>query len=50
MPCSPLAYLADIVDCCDAIAVTLEGIDMAAYQSTRTVRPFGGGARIHSHR
>jgi uncharacterized protein with HEPN domain len=35
---SALAYLADIVDCCDAIAVALEGVDLAAYEANRTVR------------
>ncbi|MDP2234674.1 MAG: hypothetical protein Q8K89_13635 [Actinomycetota bacterium] len=35
---SPLAYLSDIVEACDALAVTLEGVDLAAYESTRTLR------------
>lgn len=38
MPRSPLAYLNDIVECCDAIAVTLDGIDMPTYEATRTIR------------
>jgi uncharacterized protein with HEPN domain len=38
MPRSPLAYLADIVDCCDAIAAALEGVDLAGYESSRTIR------------
>ncbi len=38
MPRSPLAYLSDIVECCDAIAVTLDGVDLAAYEGTRTIR------------
>jgi uncharacterized protein with HEPN domain len=35
---SALAYLTDIVGCCDALAVALEGVDVAAYQADRTVR------------
>ncbi|MDA3936597.1 MAG: DUF86 domain-containing protein [Actinomycetota bacterium] len=38
MPRSPLAYLSDIVECCDAIAVTLDGVDLLKYGSNRTVR------------
>lgn len=38
MPRSPLAYLNDIVVCCDAIAETLDGVDLPAYASTRTLR------------
>ena len=35
---SVLASLADIVDCCDAIAAALEGVDLATYETNRTVR------------
>ncbi len=35
---SVLAYLSDIVDCCDAIAATLEGVDLPTYETNRTVR------------
>ena len=38
MPRSPLAYLTDIVGCCDALAVTLDGVDLPAYEATRTIR------------
>ena len=38
MPRSPLAYLYDIVECCEAIAVTLDSVDLATYESNRTVR------------
>lgn len=38
MPRSPLAYLNDIVVCCDAIAETLDGADLTAYASNRTLR------------
>jgi uncharacterized protein with HEPN domain len=34
MPRSVAAYLADILDACDAIAAALEGIDLAAYRRT----------------
>jgi len=35
---SSLSYLTDIVDCCDALAVTLSGVDLPAYGATRTIR------------
>lgn len=38
MPRRPLAYLNDIVDCCDAIAQALDGVDVDEYASNRTVR------------
>lgn len=38
MPRSPLAYLNDIVEACDAVAVTLKGVDLGAYESNRTIR------------
>jgi uncharacterized protein with HEPN domain len=38
MPRNPLAYLSDIVEACDAIAVTLHEIDLPAYEATRTLR------------
>jgi uncharacterized protein with HEPN domain len=38
MPRSPLAYLSDIVEACDSVAVTLEGVDLAKYETNRTVR------------
>jgi len=34
MPRNPLAYLSDIVEACDAIAVTLHGTDLPAYEAT----------------
>ncbi|MHB9116157.1 MAG: HepT-like ribonuclease domain-containing protein [Thermoleophilia bacterium] len=37
MPRSPLAYLSDIVEACDAVAVTLKGVDLGAYESNRIV-------------
>lgn len=38
MPRSVAAYLADIVEACDAIDAVLEGIDLAAYLNRRAVR------------
>jgi len=38
MPRSPLAYLSDILEACDAIDVTLQGVDLARYESDRTIR------------
>ncbi|MCZ7662545.1 MAG: DUF86 domain-containing protein [Thermoleophilia bacterium] len=38
MPRSALAYLSDVVDACDAIAVTLDGVDLPSYEATRTLR------------
>ncbi|MBU2602562.1 MAG: DUF86 domain-containing protein [Actinobacteria bacterium] len=38
MPRSALAYLSDVVEACDAIAVTLRGVDLPAYEATRTLR------------
>jgi uncharacterized protein with HEPN domain len=38
MPRSVLAYLNDIVEACDSVAVTLEGVGIAAYAANRTTR------------
>ena len=38
MPRSALAYLNDIVEACDAVAVTLRGVDIATYAANRTTR------------
>ena len=38
MPRSALAYLSDIVAACDAIAVTLDDVDLPTYEATRTLR------------
>ena len=38
MPCNAAAYLADIVEACDAIAVALRNIDLGAYQGFRLIR------------
>ena len=38
MPRSPLAYLSDIIEACDAIDVTLDGVDLARYETDRTIR------------
>lgn len=38
MPRSVAAYLADIVDACDAIVAMLRDVDLAAYQANRQVR------------
>ena len=35
---SAAAYLADVIEACDAIEVALRGVDLAAYQSNRQVR------------
>jgi uncharacterized protein with HEPN domain len=32
------AYFADIIDACDAITATLEGVDLARYQKQRVIR------------
>jgi len=38
MPRSIAAYLADILDACDAIDEVLSGVDLATYQSKRSIR------------
>ena len=38
MPRSALAYLSDVVEACDAVAVALDGVDLAAYEVNRTLR------------
>lgn len=38
MPRDARAYLADIVESCDAIAAAVRGLDVAAYRSNRLVR------------
>ena len=38
MPRSAAAYLADIVDACDAIGEVLAGIDLATYSQRRPIR------------
>jgi uncharacterized protein with HEPN domain len=38
MPRSALAYLADIIDACDGIALALDGVDLARYQANRVIR------------
>jgi len=38
MPRSPLAYLNDIVEACDSIAITLHDVDLVRYENDRTVR------------
>jgi uncharacterized protein with HEPN domain len=38
MPRNALAYLSDVVEACDAIAVTLRGVDLPTYEATRTLR------------
>lgn len=38
MPRSVVAYLADIVDACDAIAEVLSGVDLATYEEKRAIR------------
>jgi uncharacterized protein with HEPN domain len=35
---SVIAYLADILDACDAIQEVLAGVDLDAYQDTRAIR------------
>lgn len=34
----PRAYLADVVAACDAIALDIHGVDLAAYESNRAIR------------
>ena len=38
MPCSPLAYLADIIEACAAIEAALRGVDCARYENDRLIR------------
>ena len=38
MPRSVAAYLADVMDACDAIADVVRDVDLAAYQAKRQVR------------
>jgi len=38
MPRSTAAYLADIVDACDALAEVLSGVDLETYCSRRSIR------------
>lgn len=38
MPRDARAYIADIIDSCDAIAVAMNGIDLNAYKANRLVR------------
>jgi uncharacterized protein with HEPN domain len=38
MPRSAVAYLADIVDACEAIDDVLSGIDLPVYETTRSIR------------
>jgi uncharacterized protein with HEPN domain len=38
MPRSALAYLSDIVEACDAVAVALDGVDLPGYEVNRTLR------------
>lgn len=38
MPRSALAYLVDIVEACDGIALALHGIDLAGYEGDRVIR------------
>ena len=38
MPRSMAAYLADILDACDAIESVLSGVDLAAYEQQRAIR------------
>ena len=38
MPRSVLAYLRDVVDACDAVVVTLSGVDVESYLANRTIR------------
>ena len=38
MPRSLAAYLADIVDACDAVEAVLVGVDLMTYQGTRSMR------------
>jgi uncharacterized protein with HEPN domain len=38
MPRSAAAYLADVVDACDAVAEVLTGVDLEAYCARRSIR------------
>jgi uncharacterized protein with HEPN domain len=38
MPRSPRAYLADIIDACDAIAAALREVELSRYESDRLIR------------
>ena len=38
MPRDARAYLADIIESCDAITVAVRGLDLAGYEGTRLVR------------
>jgi uncharacterized protein with HEPN domain len=38
MPHSTAAYLADVIDACDAIAEVLAGVDLATYSGRRPIR------------
>jgi uncharacterized protein with HEPN domain len=38
MPRDARAYLADIVESCDAITVAVRGLDLAGYEGNRLVR------------
>jgi uncharacterized protein with HEPN domain len=38
MPRSPRAYLADIIDACDAIAAALRDVELSRYESDRLIR------------
>ncbi len=38
MPRSVAAYLADIIEACDAIEAALQGVDLARYQQERLIR------------
>ena len=38
MPRDKRAYLSDIIEACDAIAVAIQGLDLASYQRNRLIR------------
>ena len=38
MPRDARAYLADVIESCDAITVAIRGLDLAGYQGNRLVR------------
>lgn len=38
MPPDARAYLADVIEACDAITVAVHGLDLAGYESNRLVR------------
>ncbi len=38
MPRSVAAYLADVIEACDAIAAVLDGVDLRSYVSQRSIR------------